>query len=161
MGSDTSRQPCVNIQADKWQSISHCHLGSGPPGTLQVTASLFLTCHCLPAAVDSGLHCNLPWQIQNEGSAAWLVQFPGPGKSDRQPTPQGHSLSLKTTIKLNHGWPPICKYLHLQSFWCWYSLSAEIKKHMNSRIGSYYKASLAKFSKQQKFLLAIIFPSYY
>lgn len=33
MGSDTSRQPSVNTQADKWQSISHCHLGSGPPGT--------------------------------------------------------------------------------------------------------------------------------
>lgn len=31
------------------------------------------------------------------------------------------------------------------------------QKHMNSRIGSYYKASLAKFSKRQKFLLAIIF----
>ena len=137
MGSDSSRQPSVNTLADKWQSISQCHLGSGPPGTLRVTASLFLTCHYLPAAVDSGLHCNLPWQIQNEGSAAWLVRFPGLGKSDRQPTPQGHSLNLKTTIKLNYGGSPICKHLHLQSFWCWYSLSAEIKKHMNYRKGNY------------------------
>ena len=106
-----------------------------PHGTLRVTASLFLTCHYLPAAVASSLHHDLPWQIQNEGSAAWLVLFPGPEKSDRQPTPQGLSLSLKTTIQLNHGRPPICKHLHLQSFWCWDSLSAEIKRHINSRIG--------------------------
>lgn len=105
-----------------------------PPGSWATWDPLShsqLVPHLPPPSCSCGLslHHNLPWQIQNEGSAAWLVQFPEAGKLDRQPTPQRHSEIPKTTIKLNHGWPPICKYLYLHSFWCWDSFSAAIKKH--------------------------------
>lgn len=59
----------------------------------------------LPAAADSGF-CS---KVCTDKPSMRNRLFPGPGKSDRQPTPLGLPLILKTMMRLNQGGPSICK----------------------------------------------------
>lgn len=114
-----------------WDPVSHS----------QLVPHLLL----LAAAADSRLLLySLHWQTQHEDST---VQFPGPGKSDRQPIPLGLSLIVKTIMRLNQGGPSICKQLHVQSVWYRDSLSA-VKGCINHRMEGVREASLGKFSSQ-------------
>lgn len=115
-----------------------------PPSHSQLVPHLPLpscSCRFQPAS--------LPALADPEWGVSCLACSASRARKIRQPTPQGLSLSLKATIQLIHGRPPICKHMHLQSFWCWDSLSAEIKRHMNSRIRKMSWGILGKILKSE------------
>lgn len=127
--------PCPPGIRALWGSPSHRQLVSQLP-------------HYQAAAVDSGAKDNLLWQIQNEGPAAWLVQFSRARKIRQATNSLGTFVAFENYYEIK-----LRRIINLQTSVFGIHMvtrfnPSKIKKHTNSRTRRWYQVPLGKFSSR-------------